>query len=72
MKKNGKFIEFICQKCKVKEKSPSEIVKMLDSSDCIGVDTNYPTRFDCEKCSGKMVPIYYISVHGKVHEYKEN
>ena len=31
MKKNGKFIEFICQKCKTKEKIPTEIVEMLDS-----------------------------------------
>ena len=71
MKKNGKFIEFICQKCKTKEKIPTEIVEMLDASDSIGVDTDYPPRFNCEKRPGKMVPIYYISVHGKVHEYKE-
>ena len=44
---------------------------MLDTSDSIGVDTNYPPRFDCEKCPGKMVPFYYVSVHGKIHEYKE-
>ena len=72
MKKNGKFIEFICKKCKTKEKIPTEIVEMLDASDSIGVDTDYPPRFNCEKCPGKMGPIYYISVHGKVHEYKEN
>ena len=40
MKKNGKFIEFICQKCKTKEKIPTEIVEMLDASDSIGVDTD--------------------------------
>lgn len=44
---------------------------MLDAADSNGVDTSYPPRFDCEKCSGKIVPIYYISVHGKIHEYKE-
>lgn len=35
----------------------------------VGVDTSVPSRFDCEKCNGKMVPIYYIGVKGKVYEY---
>ena len=45
---------------------------MLDEADSIGVDIDYPPRFECQKCPGKMVPIYYISVHGKIYEYKEN
>lgn len=53
------------------KKIPTEIVEMLDATDSNDVDTSYPPRFDCEKCSGKMVPIYYINVHGKIHEYKE-
>ena len=71
MKKNGKFIEYICPKCKTKENIPMEVVETLDEADSFGVDTNYPPRFNCEKCPGKIVPIYYISVHGKIHEYKE-
>lgn len=71
MKKNGKFIEYICPKCKTKENIPTEVVEMLDEADSFGVDTSYPPRFECQKCPGKMVPIYYISVHGKIHEYKE-
>lgn len=71
MKKNGKFIEYICPKCKIKENIPTEVVEMLDEADSFGVDINYPPRFECQKCTGKMVPIYYISVHGKIHEYKE-
>ena len=71
MKKNGKFIEYICPKCKTRENIPTEIVKMLDKADSFSVDTSYPPRFECQKCPGKMVPIYYISVHGKIHEYKE-
>lgn len=71
MKKNGKFIEYICPKCKIKENIPTEVVEMLDKADSFGVDTNYPPRFKCQNCPGKMVPIYYISVHGKIHEYKE-
>lgn len=71
-KKNGKYIEFICPKCRTKEKIPTEIVEMLDKTDSIGVDIDCPPRFDCQKCPGKMVPIYYIGVHGKIYEYKEN
>ena len=70
-KKNGEFIEFICPKCKTKERIPTEIVEMLDYADQIDVDTSVPPRFDCEKCDGKMVPIYYISAKGKIYEYTE-
>lgn len=45
---------------------------MLDETDQVGVDTDVPPRFDCEKCPGKMVPIYYISVKGKIYKYNEN
>ena len=72
MKKNPNEIEFICPKCKIKERIPTEIVEMLDYADQIGVDTSVPPRFDCEKCDGKMVPIYYIGAKGRVYEYKEN
>ena len=72
MKKNGKEIEFICPKCKTKERIPTEVVEFLDNADQIGVDTSVPPRFDCENCDGKMVPIYYIGVNGKIYEYKEN
>ena len=70
-KKNGEFIEFICPKCKTKERIPTEIVEMLDYADQIDVDTSVPPRFDCENCAGKMVPIYYIGVKGKIYEYTE-
>lgn len=70
--KNKKEIEFICPLCKTKEKIPTYIVEMLDKSDQIGVDTNVPPRFDCEKCLGKMVPIFYIGVKGKIYKYEEN
>ena len=71
MKKNENEIEFICPLCKTVERIPTEIVEMLDAADQIGVDTSVPPRFDCEKCPGKMVPIYYIGVNGKIYEYKE-
>ena len=70
-KKNGKFIEYICPKCKTKENIPTEVVEMLDEADSFGVDLSEPPKFNCEKCPGKMVPIYYRSVHGRTYEYKE-
>lgn len=70
--KNKKEIEFICSLCKTKEKIPTYIVEMLDKTDQIGVETNIPPRFDCEKCPGKMVPIFCIGVKGKIYKYEEN
>lgn len=68
-KKNNKEIEFICPKCKFTEKIPTEVVEMLDAMDSQGVDLSYPPRFDCSKCNGKMVPVYYVSVNGTIHTY---
>lgn len=51
---------------------PTEIVEMLDAADQIDVDTSVPPRFNCQKCNGKMAPIFYIGVKGQVYEYKEN
>lgn len=70
--KNKKFIEFICPVCKTKEKIPTQIVEMLDSMDQHNVDTDVPPRFDCENCFGKMVPVYYIGINGKVYKFDEN
>ncbi len=69
--KNGPEIEFICPKCKTKERIPTEIVEMLDYADQIDVDTSVPPRFDCENCDGKMVPIYYVGAKGRIYEYTE-
>ena len=70
-KKNKKEIEYICPKCKTKEFIPTDIVEMLDAADQVNVDTSIPPRFDCTKCNGKMVPVYYIGVKGQTYEYKE-
>ena len=72
MKKNGKFIEYICPKCKTKENIPTEIVKMLNEADSFGVDLSEPPKFNCEKYPEKIVPIYYISVHGKYMNISKN
>ncbi len=70
--KNPSQIEFICPLCKTKERIPRDVVEFLDESDQIGVDTSVPPRFDCQNCYGKMVPIFYIGVNGKIYEYKED
>ena len=44
---------------------------MLDYADQSDVDTSVPPRFDCEKCDGKMVPIYYVGAKGRIYEYTE-
>lgn len=51
----------ICSKYKTREKIPIDGIEMSDGADCIGVDLSEPPKFNCEKCPGKMVPIYYIS-----------
>ncbi len=43
----------------MREKIPTYIVEILDKADQFG-DTLVPPRFDCQNCSGKKVPIYYI------------
>ena len=69
--KNPKQIEFICPICKTKERIPRDVVEFLDASDQIGVDTNVPPRFNCQNCYGKMIPIHYVSVNGKIFTYND-
>jgi len=59
------------QNAKLEKGIPTEIVKMLDYSDQIDVVTSVPPRFDCKKCDGKMVPIYYVGAKGRIYEYTE-
>ena len=49
MKKNDKFIKYICPKYKTKEYIPTEVVQMLDEADCIGVDLSEPPKLNYEK-----------------------
>ena len=69
--KNPNQIEFICPICKTKERIPRIIVEFLDEEDQYGVDTSVPPRFDCEICPGKMVPMFYVGVNGKIYSYTE-
>ena len=45
------------------------IDEYLDDEDQYGVDTSVPPRFDCENCPGKMIPIFYVGVNGKIYSY---
>ena len=69
-KNTKKHVEYICPNCKTKELIPLDIVKNFDLLDSYGVDNSYPPRFQCLNCGDNMVTIYYKSIHGIIHEYK--
>lgn len=72
-KKNiNKNVEYICPSCKTKELIPLDVVRNFDLLDSYRVDNSYPPCFKCLNCWDNMVPIYYKSIHGIIHEYKEN
>ena len=50
-----------------KENIPTDVVMSLDFMD--GGDPLVPPRFDCEKCDGKMVPIYFVGHTGIIYQY---
>lgn len=54
---NATHIEFICQKCKVTENIPRDVVEHLDFMD--GRDPMNPPRFICEHWEEAMVLVYY-------------
>lgn len=68
--KSPKYTEFICTKCKCKEKIPTEIVLQLDMMD--PGDKTYPPMFNCEKCDGLMKPVHFISHFGIEYTYDGN
>lgn len=69
-KTKNQNVEYICPNCKAKELIPLSVVREFDLLDSIGVDNSCPPRFKCLNCGDNMVPVYYKSVHGFVHEYK--
>ena len=66
LRKLNLFVNSVTLRSNTKELIPTDVVEFLDASDQIGVNTSIPPRFDCQKCFGKMVPTYYISVNGIV------
>ena len=61
-------VKYICLKCKVEEKIPLKVVRMMDELD--GGDSSVPPRFACVNCNGTMEPIYYKNKDGREYRYK--
>ena len=68
--KNPMQIKYICTDCGVEEMIPLNVVRTFDELD--QSDINEPPQFDCENCGGLMRPERYISVFGKIFEYKKD
>ena len=65
-KNNSESILYRCPKCNSEEWIPKEVVDFFDIMDT--GDPTVPPRFDCQVCSGKMLPVHYINHDGI--EYK--
>ena len=57
---------FRCVACGFEEKIPKEVVDFFDITD--GGDPLIPPRFDCQMCTGKMEPVYYVNHDGIVYK----
>ena len=68
--KNSEVIRYICTNCGLDEEFPLEVVKTFDEMDQSNI--NEPPQFDCETCGGLMRPERYVSIFGKVFEYKKD
>ena len=68
--KNLEVIRYICTNCGLDEEFPLEVVKTFDEMDQSNI--NEPPQFDCETCGGLMRPERYVSIFGKVFEYKKD
>ncbi len=67
---NSSMIRYICTNCGAQEEIPLDVVKTFDEMDQSNISE--PPQFDCESCGGLMRPERYISVFGKVFEYKKD
>ena len=68
--KNLEVIRYICTNCGLEEEFPLEVVKTFDEMDQSNI--NEPPQFDCETCGELMRPERYVSIFGKVFEYKKD
>ena len=68
--KNLEVIRYICTNCGLDEEFPLEVVKTFDEMDQSNI--NEPPQFDCETCGGLMRPERYVSIFGKVFEYRKD
>jgi hypothetical protein len=63
-------VKYICPSCKTTENIPKDVVDYFDIID--GGNPLFPPRFDCENCTDKMTPVYYVNHDGIVYEYKQD
>lgn len=69
-KGSGSFVRYICTGCGNDELIALKVVKTFDGMDQSSIDE--PPQFDCESCGALMRPEHYVSVYGKVFEYKKD
>jgi hypothetical protein len=62
---NPQHVLFRCIICNFEEQIPKDVVDYFDIMD--GGDPSIPPRFDCQSCSGKMQPVYYVNHDGIVY-----
>ena len=67
---NSSMIRYVCNRCGNDEEIPLDVVKTFDEMDQSNI--NEPPQFDCEVCGGLMRPEKYISIFGKLFEYKKD
>lgn len=63
---NDSFILFKCTSCGFEENIPKEVVDFFDLMD--GGDPLVPPRFDCQMCTGKLYPTYYVNHDGVIYK----
>lgn len=59
------FVLFKCCSCGFEENIPKDVVVFFDTMD--GGDPSVPPRFDCQKCSGSLSPVYYVNHLGIIY-----
>lgn len=70
VKASKEMTEFVCTKCGIHELIPTDVVTFLDAND--PGDPTFPPMFDCEKCDGKMRPVYFVGHTGIVYTYNKD
>ena len=63
---NESPVLFRCTACNFEELIPKEVVDYFDIID--GGGPSFPPRFDCQNCSGKIQPVYYVNHDGIVYK----
>ena len=65
-KSNDSSVKYRCTVCNFEEFIPKDVVDFFDIMD--GGDPSVPPRFDCQRCSGKMQPVFYVNHDGIIYK----